>query len=138
MLRGPELSRLCLVCHTEERVVAVERLRKGQTRIRCQEIKPGQLREALLDIKVWLVALMMTSAYTVNGVVSGFCPLIVSTFGLSSLDSILLQFPLGGICLIDILVCGWLLAHFPNIRIPLLILNCLLVIAGCAMIWKSG
>ena len=46
--------------------------------------------------------------------------------------------PLGRICLIDILVCGWLSAHFPNIRIPLLILNCLLVIAGCAMIWKSG
>lgn len=32
----------------------------------------------------------------------------------------------------------WLSAHFPNIRIPLLILNCLLIIAGCAMIWESG
>src|SRR5205807_465553 len=32
----------------------------------------------------------------------------------------------------------WLALRFPNIRTPLLILNCLLVIAGCAMIWKSG
>ena len=77
---------------TEERVVAVEQLRKDQTGVRCQKIKPAQLRETLLDIKVWLVALIMTSAYTVNGV-SGFGPLIVSTFGWSSLDPILLQFP---------------------------------------------
>ncbi|OCL01551.1 allantoate transport protein [Glonium stellatum] len=123
---------------SDERVVAVERLRKGQTGVRCQKIKPTQLWEAFLDIKVWLVALIMASAYTVNGAVAGFGPLIVSTFGWTPLESILLQFPLGGICLIDILICGWLSSRFQNIRIPLLILNCLPVIAGCAMIWKSG
>ncbi len=47
----------------EERVVAVERLRKGQTGVRCQKIKWSQIREGLLDIKVWLVALMMAGAY---------------------------------------------------------------------------
>lgn len=46
----------------EERVVAVERLRKGQTGVRCQKLKMSQIREALLDVKVWLVALMMTAA----------------------------------------------------------------------------
>ncbi|KAF2641996.1 allantoate transport protein [Massarina eburnea CBS 473.64] len=121
----------------DERVVAVERLRKGQTGVRCQKIKMNQVKEAFLDIKLWLVFIMMGSAYTVNGAVSGFGPLIVSTFGWSSLQSILLQFPLGGICLISILVCGWAAARIPNIRIILLMANCLPVIAGCAMIWKS-
>ncbi|KAF2735709.1 MFS general substrate transporter [Polyplosphaeria fusca] len=120
-----------------ERVVAVERLRKSQTGVRCQKIKTEQLKEAFLDIKLWLIFVMMGSAYTVNGAVSGFGPLIVSTFGWSSLESILLQFPLGGICLIVILLCGWLSARIPNVRIILLVLNCLPVIAGCAMIWKS-
>lgn len=46
----------------EERIIAVERLRKGQTGVRCQKIKKSQLLEALLDVKVWLVALMMASA----------------------------------------------------------------------------
>ena len=122
---------------TEERIVAVERLRKGQTGVRCQKIKMSQVKEAFLDIKLWLVFIMMGSAYTVNGAVSGFGPLIVSTFGWSSLESILLQFPLGGICLIAILACGWASSRVPNIRIFLLIANCLPVIAGCAMIWKS-
>lgn len=46
----------------EERIVAVERLRAGQTGIRNQKIKKGQIKEALMDVKVWLVALLMASA----------------------------------------------------------------------------
>ncbi|KAI9718361.1 MAG: hypothetical protein M1812_004082 [Candelaria pacifica] len=121
----------------EERVVAVERLRKGQTGVRCQKLKVSQIREALLDVKVWLVALMMAAAYTVNGAVSGFGPLIVSTFGYTTLESILFQFPLGGVCFIFILITGYLSSRIPNIRLILLILCCIPVIAGCAMIWKS-
>jgi predicted MFS family arabinose efflux permease len=79
----------------------------------------------------------MSSAYTVNGAVSGFGPLIVSTFGWSSLEAILWQFPLGAICFVSILLSGYLSSKFHGIRLLLLVLNCLPVIAGCAMIWKS-
>ncbi|KAK3937147.1 major facilitator superfamily domain-containing protein [Diplogelasinospora grovesii] len=121
----------------EERVAAVERLRMGQTGVRCTKFKWKQLKEAALDLKVWLIALMMASAYTVNGAVSGFGPLIVSTFGWSILDSILFQFPLGGLCLIVILLTGYLGSKFPNMRIIMLIVCCLPVIAGFVIIWKS-
>lgn len=121
----------------EERFVAVERLRKGQTGVRCQMLKLNQVLDAATDIKVWLVALMMASAYTVNGAVSGFGPLIVNTFGYTSLESILLQFPLGFICLVSILFCGWLSSKIPNIRIILLLVNTLPVIVGFVLIWKS-
>ena len=46
----------------EERIVAVERLRKGQTGVRCQKLKGHQIREAALDVKIWIVALMMAAA----------------------------------------------------------------------------
>jgi len=72
-----------------------------------------------------------------NGAVSGFGPLIVSTFGWNSLQAILFQFPLGGLCFIVILVTGYLGSKFANIRIIMLIITCLPVIAGCAIIWKS-
>src|SRR4051794_11720116 len=78
-----------------------------------------------------------TNSYTVNGAVSGFGPLIVSTFGWSTLESILFQFPLGGLCLIVILATGFLGSRIPNIRIVMLVVCCLPVIAGCAVIWKS-
>lgn len=62
----------------EEKFAAVERLRAGQTGIRCPQFKWAQLKESFLDVKLWLIFIMMASAYTVNGAVSGFGPLIVS------------------------------------------------------------
>lgn len=121
----------------EERFAAVERLRHGQTGVRCTRFKSSQLKEAVLDVKVWLIAIMMASAYTVNGAVSGFGPLIVSTFGWDTVESIVFQFPLGALCFIVILATGYLGSKFNNIRIFMLIFTCLPVIAGCAMIWKS-
>ncbi|OKL60414.1 hypothetical protein UA08_04377 [Talaromyces atroroseus] len=121
----------------EERLVAVERLRSGQTGLHNQTIKGAQIKESLLDVKVWLVALTMASAYTVNGAISGFGPLIIATFGYSSLESILFQFPMGSVCAIGIPLTGWLSSRYRNLRIPLLVLCCLPVIAGFVMIWKS-
>ena len=46
----------------EERIVAVERLWKGQTGVRYQVLKSSQMKEALFDIKIWLVAIMMAAA----------------------------------------------------------------------------
>ncbi|KAL7805437.1 major facilitator superfamily domain-containing protein [Trichoderma aethiopicum] len=121
----------------EERFAAVERLRHGQTGVRCTKLKASQLKEAVTDIKVWLIFLMMASAYTVNGAVSGFGPLIVSTFGWDSLHSILFQFPLGGLCFVVILATGYVGSKVNNVRVLMLVLTCLPVIAGCAIIWKS-
>ncbi|KAF9873048.1 major facilitator superfamily transporter [Colletotrichum karsti] len=121
----------------DERLVAVERLRHGQTGVKNQTIKGSQIKEGLLDPKVWLVALTMASGYTVNGAVSGFGPLIVSTFGYSALDSILFQFPLGAICAVGIPLTGWLCSKYRNIRIITLIACTLPVIAGFVIIWKS-
>ncbi|EFQ27359.1 major facilitator superfamily transporter [Colletotrichum graminicola] len=121
----------------EERFAAVERLRRGQTGVRCAKFKPHQLREAVADAKVWLVALMMASAYTMNGAVSGFGPLIVSTFGWSPLQAILLQFPLGAVCFAVILLTGYLGSRLPNARVVMLVACCLPVIAGCALVWRA-
>ncbi|RAH48819.1 putative MFS transporter [Aspergillus brunneoviolaceus CBS 621.78] len=121
-----------------ERVVAVERLRRGQTGVRCQTIKMSQIVEAFTDVKVYLIAIMMAAAYTINGAISGFGPLIVSTFGYNTLASILFQFPVGAICIIFIPLVGYIPTVLPNTRILLLVTCCLPVIAGCVMIWKSS
>ncbi|RDW63209.1 putative MFS transporter [Aspergillus mulundensis] len=122
----------------DERLVAVERLRASQTGVKNNQLKPAQLKEAVLDVKIWLVALTMAAAYTVNGAVSGFGPLIVSTFGYSSLESILFQFPLGGLSAFGIIGTGYICSKYRNIRVVSLILCCLPVIAGFVMIWKSS
>lgn len=97
---------------------------------------PWLLREFLLSLlkHKWLTL----GRYTVNGAVSGFGPLIVSTFGYSTLDSILFQFPLGGLSAFGITFTGWLCSRYRNIRAISLVLCCLPVIAGFVMIWKSS
>ena len=120
-----------------ERIVAVERLRAGQTGVRQRQIKPAQICEAVCDVKVWLVALIMASGYTVNGAVTGFGPLIVSTFGFSSLDSILLQFPLGLISALSMLGAGWLGMRVRNVRLLIVVVACLPTMAAFIIIWKS-
>lgn len=45
-----------------EKEAAVERLRFGQTGVKCAEFKMSQLKEALLDAKTWLIFIMMASA----------------------------------------------------------------------------
>jgi MFS family permease len=73
----------------------------------------------------------------VNGAVSAFGPLIVSTFGYTPKTALLWQMPLGAVCLITTLACGYASLLFKNIRLIMLMLCCLPVIAGCAMIWKG-
>lgn len=46
----------------DERLVAVERLRAGQTGLRNRAIKMDQIKEAASDAKVWLVSLTMAAA----------------------------------------------------------------------------
>lgn len=78
------------------------------------------------------------SSYTVNGAVTGFGPLIVSTFGYTSLEAILFQFPLGAISALGMTLLGWLCSRRRGLRIPSLVLCCLPVIAGYIIIWKSS
>lgn len=46
----------------EERIVAIERLRAGQTGLKNKVVKVSQIKEAALDVKIWLVAVTMASA----------------------------------------------------------------------------
>ena len=122
----------------EERTVAIERLRMGQLGVRCQRLKGAQVREAVRDLKTWILGVMMAAAYTANGAVTGFGPLIVSTFGYTPQEALLWQMPLGAVVFVAILATGFLSLYVPNIRLVMMISCCVPVIAGCAIIWKSA
>jgi hypothetical protein len=81
--------------------------------------------------------LVLTLPFPVNGAVSAFGPLIVSTFGYTPKTALLWQMPLGAVCLVTTLACGYASLLFKNVRLIMLMLCCLPVIAGCAMIWKG-
>jgi sugar phosphate permease len=90
-----------------EKTIAVERMRRGQTGIENNHFKGYQMKEALLDLKTWLLVVMTLSIQMVNGAVSGFGSIIVSSFGFSGFQSVLLTGALGGIVFILLLGFGY-------------------------------
>ena len=65
------------------------------------------MKEALLDPKTWLLVVMTLSIQMVNGAVSGFGSIIVSSFGFNGFQSVLLTGALGGIVFILLLGFGY-------------------------------
>ncbi|EPQ32427.1 uncharacterized protein PFL1_00623 [Pseudozyma flocculosa PF-1] len=96
-----------------------------------------QVKEALLDYKIWIFFLQAIAIYICNGGVTGFGAYIIKTFGYSSLRSIILQTPGGATTAVSIYISTFIVLKTKNTRSLLLCLTCLPVMAGAAMIWKG-
>ena len=102
-----------------------------------QRWNPRQIKEALLDYKIYLFFLQAISIYICNGGVTAFGAYIIKSFGYTSLRSIILQTPGGATTAVSIYISTIVVLKVKNSRSILLILTCLPVIAGAAMIWKG-
>ncbi|SJX64605.1 related to DAL5-Allantoate and ureidosuccinate permease [Sporisorium reilianum f. sp. reilianum] len=97
----------------------------------------AQIKEALLDYKIYIFFLQAISIYICNGGVTAFGAYIIRSFGYSSIRSIILQTPDGATTAISIYLSTIIVLKVKNSRSILLILTCLPVIAGAAMVWKG-
>jgi len=68
----------------EEKRLAVMRLRDNQTGVENKTLKPYQVREELLDWKVWWMFILGVVANIPNGGISNFGTLIIKGFGFST------------------------------------------------------
>jgi MFS family permease len=141
-----------------EKAIAVERMRRGQTGIENSHFKGYQVKEALLDLKTWLLVAMTLSIQMVNGAVTGFGSIIVSSFGFNGLHSVLLTGALGGIVFVLLLGSGYVEYNYyasltvhangavfslwaiyvRNQRAHIIMFACPPTVAGCVIIWKSS
>lgn len=98
----------------------------------------AQVKEALMDYKCYIFFLQATAIYICNGGVTAFGAYIIRSFGYTSLRSIILQTPGGATTAISIYVSTLIVLKVKNSRSVLLIITCLPVIVGAAMIWKGN
>ncbi|KAJ2998935.1 hypothetical protein NUW58_g164 [Xylaria curta] len=89
-----------------EKRMAVQRLRENQTGIENKHLKAYQVKEAFLDIKIYLFFILGTVCNVPNGGISNFGTLIIQGFGFSQLGTTLLQIPYGVLIAISILIVG--------------------------------
>jgi sugar phosphate permease len=61
-----------------EKIFIIERVRENQTGIENKKLKGHQLKEVFLDIRTWLLSLIVITTNVPNGAVSSFSSLIIS------------------------------------------------------------
>ncbi|GFZ43988.1 hypothetical protein JCM24511_01709 [Saitozyma sp. JCM 24511] len=99
-----------------QRALAVARIARAQTGIKNHVVKPYQIKEAFLDIKVWICALMLVCQQPAPGIVSNFSGIIIKGYGFTGLQSLLLQIPAWAVPCVATPLAGYLTTYVPAFR----------------------
>ncbi|KAL4821219.1 major facilitator superfamily domain-containing protein [Aspergillus spinulosporus] len=97
-----------------ERYISVARLRTNNSGVRNTHFKMGQVVELLLDLKFWLIFFTAFLAMIANAPISTFTPIIINSFGFSTLESLLLVIPSGFYAGTMMLILPYLSYKFAN------------------------
>lgn len=74
----------------EERILALERIRKNKTGTAATKVKPDQIWEALKDPRMYMAAISVFCASVPNGGISSFGATIIKGFGFTTKQTTLL------------------------------------------------
>lgn len=94
--------------NTQERRLAVERIRINQQGIGNKRFKLYQFKEAITDPQTWAFVLFALFWDIPNGGVSNFFSQLIVSFGFTPTESLLYGCPAGAIAAVAILVSGYL------------------------------
>lgn len=97
-----------------ERYIAVARLRGNNAGVRNTHIKLGQALEVLRDLRFWLVFFCAFCIMIANDPLSTYLPIIISGFGYTPLESLLLSMPAGAMAGICTLLSTWLAGRYSH------------------------
>ncbi|KAL2825055.1 permease of the major facilitator superfamily [Aspergillus cavernicola] len=115
----------------EEKVIALERVRSNKTGTEVWKFSWPQLRESLLDVRLYLIFLMLVSSGLPNGGVTAFGPTIVAGFGYDVAETTLLNMGSGATQVVGTLL-ALVLAKYTS-RTFAGVATLLLACVGCAM-----
>ncbi|KAG0652743.1 putative transporter [Hyphodiscus hymeniophilus] len=119
-----------------EKYIALDRVRENHTGVENKHIKWGQVREAFLDPKSWVLLCGQIMVCTFLGGLTNFAALIVNNLGFSPLQTVLLGMPTGCIQFFSSIALSYIGTIYPNTRCIVASLACLIPLAGTALIWK--
>ncbi|KAF1808941.1 MFS general substrate transporter [Eremomyces bilateralis CBS 781.70] len=118
-----------------ERYIAVARVRSNNTGVRNTHYKMDQVVDALTDIKFWIMFAMAFLIMIANGPVSTFIPIIISGFGYSTLNSLLLTMPAGVVTGTIEWVVPYIAYKVPGTRSYLIAVCQIGTIVGSFLLW---
>lgn len=122
----------------DERVLLLTILKSNQTGIESKKFKWDQIKECLMDLKIWILFFGVLLSNVPNGGYSNFGTIIVRGMGFAGLKATVLQIPYGASIAVSILVCVFLndrIGKGRNWRTTLLAIFLIPNIAGTFMLY---
>ncbi|KAK6435098.1 hypothetical protein LTR95_008711 [Oleoguttula sp. CCFEE 5521] len=91
-----------------EKVAALLRVKANQSGTQNEHLKKSQVLSALKDTRVWLICLATMLTSIPNGGISNFSSILLTTFGYTSQQALIMSMPAGAIGVVFVLFSGWL------------------------------
>ncbi|KJZ75222.1 hypothetical protein HIM_05416 [Hirsutella minnesotensis 3608] len=117
-----------------DRAKAVTRVKDNMTGIKSDEFKWAQCREALLDVKTWLIVIIKLCGNIPNGGVQSFGSLVIQGLGFGRFTTLLLQSASFLVQLVMVLICTYGSARFRNTRTYFMTLCFALAMVGSSIV----
>jgi ACS family allantoate permease-like MFS transporter len=117
-----------------EKVAAILRVKQNLSGTQNAHLKKGQVLESLTDVRVWLVCLVTLLTSIPNGGISNFSSILLTTFGYSSRQSLILGIPSGAIGVVTVLLTGWLSDRWHDRSLVMLICLIPTILSAALMI----
>ncbi|RDW68322.1 putative allantoate permease-1 [Coleophoma crateriformis] len=105
-----------------EREAAIARIAENGTGVENKTFKPEQFKEALLDIKTWLLFLFAFTSNCPNGGLTTFQGLIIKGMNFTTLRTILMQMPSGAVQAVACVMATWIASTIKNTRCLMMLL----------------
>ena len=91
-----------------EKIAALLRVKENQSGTQNAKLKKEQVLESMKDIRVWLVALSVMLTSIPNGGLSNFSSILLTTFGYTSQQALIMGLPSGAVGVFVVLLTGYL------------------------------
>ncbi|KAG0691430.1 hypothetical protein C6P40_000047 [Pichia californica] len=120
-----------------EKEIVIERIRHNNQGFGNKKFKINQAKEVIKDPRTYIYFLLSLSVAIPNGGVSSFGTLILKSFGYSTLKSLLMKMPVGGIELLGLIILP-LITKFIKYRMAIAIFYMCIVLTMCCLLAFSN
>ncbi|KAK2006703.1 major facilitator superfamily transporter [Colletotrichum eremochloae] len=118
-----------------EKAMVISRVKGNGTGVENKTFKWPQFREAMTDMKTWLLFLFAVASNSPNGGLTTFQGLVIKGMGFSTLETTLIQMPSGGVQLILCPLACFFASYYPNARIAIMLMCLAPFLAGILGLW---
>ncbi|KAJ9602864.1 hypothetical protein H2200_012644 [Cladophialophora chaetospira] len=116
-----------------EKIAALLRVKENQSGTQNATLKKAQVFEAIKDVRIWLVFLSVLLTSIPNGGLSNFSSILLTTFGYTSQQALILNMPSGAVGIFVVLLSGWLSDRWNDRSLVMLICLIPTIIAAAMM-----